>query len=88
MTFAAIIWDLENDPDGNVRHCADHDVTKEEVEQVLQTATDTDISRSSGLPVVFGETALGRHLMIVYEKIDEDTIYPITAYEVQRRERS
>jgi DNA-binding XRE family transcriptional regulator len=32
----AIIWDLEDDPNGNVQHCADHGITKDEVEEVLQ----------------------------------------------------
>jgi len=48
MPFDSIIWDLDDDPDGNVQHCADHGITKEEVEEVLENATDADISRSSG----------------------------------------
>ena len=52
MPFDAIIWDLDDDPEGNVHHCAEHGVTKEEVEEVFQNATDADISRSSGRPVV------------------------------------
>jgi len=86
MPFDAIIWDLDDDPDGNVQHCAEHGVTKEEVEEVLLNATDTDISQSSRRPVVFGDASTGRHLMVVYDEIDEDTIYPVTAYEVPRRE--
>ena len=86
MPFDAIIWDLEDDPNGNVQHCADHGITQDEVEEVLENATDADISRSSGRPVVFGDTAGGRHLMVVYDEIDEDTIYPITAYEVPRKD--
>ena len=68
-------------------HCAEHDVTKDEVEEVFQNATDSDISRSSGQPVVFGDTSTGRHLMVVYEEIDSDTVYPMTAYDVPRRQR-
>ena len=30
-----VIWDLEDDPDGNVQHIAEHGVTPEEVEEVL-----------------------------------------------------
>jgi uncharacterized DUF497 family protein len=85
MPFASIIWDLDDDPDGNVQHCADHGVSKEEVEEVIQNATDADISRSSGRPVVFGDTSTGRHLMVAYDVIDADTIYPVTAFEVPRR---
>ncbi len=85
MPFASIVWDMDDDPEGNVQHCAAHDVTKEEVEEVLQNATDSDVSRSSGRPVVFGDTSTSRHLMVVYEEVDDDTVYPITAYEVPRR---
>jgi hypothetical protein len=87
MPFEFILWDLDDDPSGNVQHCAEHDVTQEEVEEVLQNATDADISRSSDMPVVFGDTSTGRHLMIVYEEVDADTVYPITAYDVPKRNR-
>jgi hypothetical protein len=87
VAFDSILWDLNDDPNGNVRHCAAHGVTKEEVEDVLAHPTDVDISQSSGLPVVFGDTRLRRHLMVVYERIDEATVYPVTAYEVPRRRR-
>jgi uncharacterized DUF497 family protein len=87
MPYGAIIWDLDDDPEGNVQHCAEHDITKEEVQEVFDRATDADFSRSSGRPVVFGDTSTGRHLMVVYEEVDVDTVYPITAYEVPRRQR-
>ncbi len=83
-----IIWDLDDDPEGNVMHCAEHDVAKDEVEEVFENASDADFSRSSGRPVVFGDTGSGRHLMIVFEIVDDDMIYPITAYDVPRRRRS
>jgi len=86
MPFDRIIWDLDDDPDGNVHHCAEHGVTPEEVEEVFQNATDADASRSSGRPVLFGDTRVGRHLMVVYEEIDADTVYPVPAYEVPRRQ--
>lgn len=87
MPFQSIIWDLDDDPDGNVQHCAEHGVTKEEVEEAIENPIDEDVSRSSGRPVLFGETTSGRHLMIVYEEIDEGTIYPVTAYDVPRRQQ-
>ena len=85
MSIDAILWDLDDDPDGNVQHCAEHGVTKDEVEEVLQNAEDSDLSRSSGRPVVFGDTSTGRHLMVVYEEVEPDMVYPITAYDVPRR---
>ena len=57
MPFTSILWDLDDDPDGNVQHRADHGVTKEEVEEVLLNATDADISRSSGRPWSLGTPA-------------------------------
>ncbi len=50
---------------------------------MLEAAEDADVSRSSGRPVVFGATSTGRHLIVVYEEVDSDTVYPITAYDVQ-----
>jgi uncharacterized DUF497 family protein len=85
MPFESIVWDLDDDPDDNVMHCTEHGITKAEVEQVFENPADVDISRSSGRPVVFGNTQAGRHLMVVYEEVDENTIYPVTAYEVPRR---
>lgn len=85
MAIDVTLWDLDDDPEGNVRHCGERGVTKDEVEEVLQNAGDSDISRSSGRPIVFGDTSRGRHLMVVYEEIEPDMAYPITAYDVPRR---
>jgi uncharacterized DUF497 family protein len=79
---------MMDDPAGNVQHCAEHGVTQEEVEEVFENATDADVSRSTGLPVIFGKTRGKRHLMVVYEQVDEDTVYPVTAYEVPQRQQS
>lgn len=83
MGFSAAIWDLDDDPAGNVRHIAEHDITKEEVEEVLENPAGVEKSRTSGRPIAFGETSTGRILAVVYEEIDEDAIYPVTAYEVE-----
>jgi hypothetical protein len=45
VRFEAILWDLDDDPDGNVQYCADHGITKEEVEEVLE-----NVLTSAGLP--------------------------------------
>jgi uncharacterized DUF497 family protein len=62
---------------------AEHGLTKEEVEDVL---LDEDIilarSRSSGQPLAIGYTATGRRIAVVFEEIDQMTVRPITAYEV------
>ena len=86
MSYLSIIWDLDDDPNGNVQHCAEHGIAKEEIEDVLDHVMDVDVSRSSGRPVAFGDTVSGRHLMVVFDEIDADTAYPVTAYEVPRRQ--
>lgn len=81
---AAIIWDLADDPEGNVQHIQEHDITIEEAEEVLlDERSSRAVSRSSGLPTVFGWTSTGRHIAVVYELVDDDplTLRPVTAYE-------
>ncbi len=85
MIDAEIIWDLDDDPDGNVWQIADHDVDVEEVEEVLRSqATRTGRSRSSGRPQAFGWTSTGRFITVIWEEVNDDPrmIYPVTAYEV------
>lgn len=82
---ATIIWDLEDDPEGNVQHLREHDVTIEEAEDVLLARDSSRASsRTSGLPTAFGWTRTGRHLAVVYELVDDDplTLRPVTAYDV------
>lgn len=84
MPFHSILWDLEDDPAGNVQHCLANDVTMLEIESVVQDPRSRlATSRSSGRPVLFGVTRSGRRLIVVYDQIDEDTIYPVTAYDVE-----
>lgn len=82
--FNSILWDRDDDPNGNVQHIAQHNLTKEDVEDVFDNPTGSDISRSSGRPVIFGETAKGKYIMVAYEAVDASTVYPVTAYEVPR----
>lgn len=85
MDDVQIIWDLEEDPDGNVQHVLEHDLTVEEVEDVLlDPQSMTTVSRSSGEPITFGHTATGRYIAVVWEHVADDplTMKPITAYEV------
>jgi uncharacterized DUF497 family protein len=82
---ATIIWDLEDDSNGNVQHLREHGVTIEEAEEVLlDPETSRAPSRTSGLPTAFGWTSTGRHLAVVYEVVDDDPLMlrPVTAYDV------
>jgi uncharacterized DUF497 family protein len=82
VNFDTILWDDDDDPEGNVQHIADHGLSKEDVEWVLGEPTSVGHSRSSGLPAVWGYTADGNYIIVVYEQIDADTIRVVTAYEV------
>ena len=82
MDFLIILWDDEEDPDGNVQHIADHDLTVEDVEHVLSNPISEGDSRSTGLPVVWGYTPDDRYIIVVYEEVADETIRVITAYEV------
>jgi uncharacterized DUF497 family protein len=78
-----VIWDLEDDPRGNFQHIAEHGVTPEEVEEVLNDRhSRTAHSNFSGRPITFGWTTAGRYLAVVWEVADEEplTLYPVTAY--------
>jgi len=70
-----VIWDLEDDPQGNTQHIAEHGVTPEEVEEVLERlACRTTYSASSGRPITFGWTTTGRYLAVVWEVADEEPL--------------
>ncbi len=82
MWYLSIIWDDSDDPPGNVSHIAEHGLSTEDVEFVLQNARSETVSRSSGNPVVLGHTEDGRHILVAFQQVDPDTIYPLTAFEV------
>jgi uncharacterized DUF497 family protein len=81
MPWYDIVWNYE--PGGNVEHIAEHGITTEEVEAVICHPLEKTTSRSSGRPVVTGYTEDGRHILVVYEEIDEVTVYPVTAYAIE-----
>jgi uncharacterized DUF497 family protein len=82
MEFFQVIWDDDDRPDGNVQHIAEHGLTIEDVEYVLENPTREGISSGTGRPCCFGYTPGGDFIIVVYEQVDAETIYPVTAYEV------
>lgn len=86
MEDALVDWDDPSDVDGNTAHIAEHGLTPDEVESVLRNrAASFGVSDSTGRPAVFGTTATGRFILVVYETlnpIDPMVVRPITAYEV------
>lgn len=83
MRYLSISWDRDDDPHGNVQHIADNDLSKEDVEDVLENPEREGKSRSSGRAGVWGHSADGRYIVVFYDEIDEFTIRPVTAYEVE-----
>ena len=81
MRWTYVIWDQT--AGGNVEHVEEHDLTTDDVDHVLESHESTGVSRSSGRPCVFGHTADGRYIVVIYEAVGTDTIIPVTAYEVQ-----
>lgn len=85
MRGVHIIWDLEDDPAGNVQHILQHGLTMDDVEAVLlDPRSQTTLSNSSGEPITFGLTVDGRHIAVVWQHVMDDplTMRPITAYDV------
>lgn len=79
-----IHWDLDDDPRGNVQHIARHDITPDEVAEVLNSADAFEPSRTSDNMIAFGWTSARRRIAVVYEECGGNEVYPITAYEVER----
>jgi len=82
MPWCELIWEWDEEG-GNVAHIAQHGVSPEDVEDVLENPIQYEKSRSSGRSMVFGYTGDGRRLAVVYEQLDDMTLYPVTAYEVE-----
>lgn len=83
MAYIDIIWDLDDDVDGNVQHIAEHGLTKDDVRWVLEHPMRREVSESSGRPLAFGYTQDDVPIVVAYDQIDEHTVYPVTAYETE-----
>ena len=87
MRDIVIIWDDEDDRDGNYWHiCVEgHGLSHEDVEAVLSDPeSEIEISRSSGRPTAFGWSLSGERIAVAFEEMSEDPkmVYPVTAYRV------
>jgi len=78
MPYYFFVWTPEI-----VNHLTEHDVTPNEFEEVVSDPDYEDVSRSTGNPIAFGSTAEGRFLCCVFRRLDDDTIEPVTAYDVE-----
>jgi hypothetical protein len=75
------LW-LEGD-EGNIEHIAEHGLTPQDIVFVMENFVEERTSRSSARPIRFGYTSDGRYIAVVFEWIDEVTVYPVTAYEIE-----
>ena len=78
MPYYFFIWTPEI-----VEHLAEHGITPEEFEEVVSNPESEDVSRSSGNPIAFGSTSAGQSICCVFKRHDDDTVEPVTAYEVE-----
>jgi hypothetical protein len=77
MNYIDFIW-----TDAVVQHLAEHGISQDDFEHVVLNPVGTSVSRTSGFPASFGHTPNGRYIITVYERLDDFTVLPITAYEV------
>ena len=80
MAWFDFLWTPET-----IEHLAEHGVSPEGFESVVLDPDAVGTSRSSGRPMAYGYTSDGRYIACVYEMIDDVTIYPVTAYEVDEQ---
>lgn len=71
------------DPETGSPHIYNHDVTKDEVEQVLAKPGE-DRQGYEGARVAIGQTQAGRYLRVIYVPDPEpNSIFVITSYDVR-----
>ncbi len=71
------------DPQTGLPHIYNHDVTEDEVEDVLRSPGD-DFAARNNSRVALGTTASGRCLQVVYVPDPEpESVFVVTAYELK-----
>ena len=86
MYVDLIIWDDENEP----HITGPGEVTVDDVEEVIRHHSGShedpdDYSDSTGLPLIYGDTSAGKHIVVIFEDLSDDdliVIRPKTAYPV------
>ncbi len=82
MRITRFRWDYENE-----EHIAEHGVSPEEVEQACRVAPKVRRGRC-GRYLVLGRTEEGRHLLVVLTHLGKGEARPITAREMDSKERA
>ena len=65
-----------------MEHVEEHDLTTDDVDYVLENYESISTSHATGRPCAFGHIPDGRYVVVIYEEADNDTVIPVTAYEV------
>lgn len=76
MPWFEFIWTPEL-----IDYIAQHGITVDEFEDVVQNPEETEISRSSGDLLAKGTVFNGKYVVAIYTMVDRVTVLPITAYE-------
>ena len=76
------------DPDTGLPHIYGHDVTEDEVWEVLRSRGE-DLPGTRNSRIKLGQTAAGRYLQVIYVP-DEDphSVFVITAYELRSKAKT
>jgi hypothetical protein len=76
------------DPDTGLPHIYGHDVTEEEVWQVLRSRGE-DLAGTRNSRMKLGQTAAGRYLQVIYVPDENpDSVFVITAYELRGKAKN
>jgi hypothetical protein len=75
------------DSETDLPHIYRHEVTEQEVEEVLKRPIEDRIGRE-GARVAVGKTSSGRYLRVIYiPDLERDSLFVITAYELGPKAR-
>ena len=75
MPYFDFFWTAEIET-----HLNANGITTDEFEEVVRHPVRQTTSRSSGRPAAWGYTRDGRHILAIYEMLDDLTVLPVTAY--------
>ena len=76
------------DPDTGLPHIYGHDITEEEVWQVLRSRGE-DLAGTRNSRMKLGQTAAGRYLQVIYVPDENpDSVFVITAYELRGKAKN
>ena len=76
-----LIWDEWNED-----HAVKHGVSQEEIEEVCFTK-HFDIKSGQGKIAVWGQSSVGRYVIIILGKEEYDGFYPISARDMEEKEK-